>query len=58
MTNCLAAGLGAGEIILIVVCVAVVLGVIVGVFLRKRKGKCACCDECPGHCECCKQKHK
>lgn len=46
MLNLLSATLGVGEIILIVACAAVVVGVVIGVIVRKKKGKCACCDEC------------
>ena len=53
MLSCLAATLGAGEIILIVACAAVVLGVAIAVILRKKKGKCGCCDECDGKCSHC-----
>ena len=45
--------MGALEIILIVACVAIVLGVVVSVIVRKLKGKSACCDECSGYCACC-----
>ncbi len=54
MLSCIAAALGVGEIILIVVCAAIVLGVIVYAVVRKKKGKCACCDECSGNCPHCK----
>lgn len=57
MFYCLAAALGVGEIILIVACVAIVVGVIAGIIIRKKKGKCACCDECNGCCEHCAAKH-
>ena len=51
-------GLGVGEIILIVACVAIVVGVTVGVIVRKLKGKCACCDECSEGCPHCKKNAK
>ncbi len=57
MLYCLAASLGAGEIALIVGCVAVVIGVVVSVIVRKKKGKCGCCDECDGHCPHCSAAH-
>ena len=53
MLSLLAAALGVGEIILIVACVAVIIGVVVAVIVRKAKGKPACCDECSGNCSCC-----
>ena len=53
MLTLLAATFGVGEIILVVACVAVVIGVAVGVIVRKLKGKSACCDECSGNCACC-----
>ena len=56
MLSCLAATLGAGEIILIVACAAVVLGVAIAVIIRKKKGKCACCDECSEACPHCASK--
>lgn len=58
MLKCLCAALGAGEIILIVACVAIVIGVIAGVVVRKKKGKCACCDECDGSCPHCAEAAK
>ena len=45
--------MGALEIILIVACAAIVIGVTVGVVVRKLKGKPACCDECSGECPHC-----
>lgn len=54
MLSFLAATLGVREIVLIVVCVAVVLSVTIVAILRKRKGKCSCCDECDGKCPHCK----
>ena len=59
MLTCIAAGLGVGEIIVIVACAAVVLGVVIGAVVRKKKGKCACCDECDGctHCTQCADKN-
>ena len=42
-----------GEIILIVACAAIVVGVAVMVIVRKLKGKSACCDECSGGCPHC-----
>ena len=45
--------MGALEIILIVACVAIVVGVAVAVIVRKAKGKSACCDECSGNCPHC-----
>ena len=45
--------MGIGEIILIVACVAIVVGVAISVIVRKAKGKPACCDECSGNCSCC-----
>ena len=45
--------MGVGEIILTVACAAIVVGVIVGVIIRKKKGKGACCDECGGNCPHC-----
>ena len=41
------------EIVLIVACVALVVGVAVSVIVRKVKGKPACCDECSGKCPHC-----
>ena len=58
MLNLLGASLGVGEILLIVACVAIVIGVVVGVIVRKLKGKPACCDECSGGCACCQSKKK
>ncbi len=51
MLSCLS--MGVGEIILTVACAAIVVGVIVGVIIRKKKGKGACCDECGGNCPHC-----
>lgn len=49
--------MGAWEIVLIVACVAIVIGVTVGIVVRKLKGKPACCDECSGNCpHCCAAK--
>ena len=53
MLSLLGAALGVGEIILIVACVAIVVGVVVSVGVRKAKGKSACCDECSGNCPHC-----
>lgn len=53
MFECIAAALGVGEIILIVACVAIVVGVIAAVIIRRKKGKCSCCDECDGSCPHC-----
>ena len=50
--------MGAGEIILIVACAAIVVGVVVAVIVRKAKGKPACCDECSGNCSCCATANK
>ena len=58
MLTLLAAALGAGEIILIVACVAIVVGVIATVIVRKLKGKPACCDECSGNCPHCSATNK
>ena len=58
MLTLLAAALGAGEIVLIVACVAIVAGVIATVIVRKVKGKPACCDECSGNCSCCSSAKK
>ncbi len=38
--------MNAWEIVLIIACVLIVLGVIVGSFVRKKKGKSSCCSEC------------
>ncbi|MCH5160320.1 MAG: hypothetical protein J1F66_05720 [Clostridiales bacterium] len=53
MFSLLAAALGAGEIILIVACVAIVVAVVVSVIVKRAKGKPACCDECSGNCPHC-----
>ena len=39
------------EIILIVVCAAVVIGVLISFIIRKKKGKCSC--DCGGDCPHC-----
>lgn len=40
------------DIILIIACVAIVFGVAIAAFIRKKKGKCSCGDcSC---CDCCK----
>ena len=58
MLTLLAAALGVGEIILIVACAAIVVGVAITVIVRKAKGKPACCDECSGNCSCCSSAKK
>ena len=50
--------MGVGEIILIAVCAAIVVGVVVSVIVRKTKGKPACCDECDGNCPHCSSANK
>ena len=50
--------MGIGEIILIVACAAIVVGVAVTVIVRKMKGKPACCDECSGNCPHCASANK
>ena len=45
--------MGVWEIVLIVACVAIVVGVATAVIVRKVKGKPACCDECSGGCPHC-----
>lgn len=59
MLTCIAVGLGVGEIILIVACAAVVIGVVVAAIVRKRKGADSCCDECGScpHCHRCADKN-
>ena len=53
MFSLLLATMSVGEIILVVACVAIVLGVVVSVIARKLNGKPACCDECSGNCASC-----
>lgn len=43
--------MGVREIILIVVCAAVVIGVSVSAYVRKKQGKSSC--DCGGDCSCC-----
>lgn len=49
-----------GEIILIALCAAVVIGVIVTAVIRKKQGKSACGGDCGccGGCSACKNVHK
>ncbi len=59
MTSLLCASLGAGEIVLIIACSALVLGVIVAAIVRRIKGKPSCdCGECCGLCEHCNASKK
>ena len=52
--------MGAGEIILIVICTAVVFGVIIAAIVRKKQGKSSCGGDCScwGGCSACKNVHK
>lgn len=43
--------MGPFEIILIIVCVAIVVGVCAASIIRKKKGKSSC--DCGGDCSCC-----
>lgn len=44
------------DIILIIACLAIVFGVAIAAFIRKKKGKCSCGDcSC---CDCCKTDKK
>lgn len=49
-----------GEIILIALCAAVVIGVIVTAIIRKKQGKSSCGGDCGccGGCSACKNVHK
>ena len=51
--------MGVFEIILIVACAALVIGVTVATIIRKKQGKSSCdcgCDCCQYHCSCNKKK--
>lgn len=43
--------MGTVEIIIIIACVAIVIGVITGAIIRKKKGKSSC--DCDGNCSHC-----
>lgn len=55
MINLLCVKLGIGEIVLIIACAALVVGVAVAAIARRVKGRTSCdCAECSGCCERCK----
>lgn len=46
--------MGPLEIILIIACAAVVIGVAVSYVIKRKQGKTGCdCGECGGNCACC-----
>ncbi|MBS1456543.1 MAG: FeoB-associated Cys-rich membrane protein [Clostridia bacterium] len=51
--------MGVGEIILVIACALIVVGVVVSVIIKKKQGKhsCDCCSDC-SHCNCCSQPEK
>lgn len=61
MIKCLlTVGLGVAEILLIVACAALVVGVVISAIVRKIKGKSGCgdCCECCSQCAHCKLSSK